>query len=156
MPLSIQVFGLLAKNKTFLQSDKFPILIYDGLGWKHTIQCVQMHNTLMYADSNARTDEMWGLHVGTPNMEDGTFFPYFWEKEETNQGRMKIDQLQREHARPDPVFAMNDGAKPLPYYIDEMMRFTGMADAGGTNLRLMYMFVCSERWCQTKGVGWTV
>ena len=156
LPLSHEVFSLIATNKDFIQSDKFPMVIYDGMGWEHTIQCVRMHNTLMFADSDAKSDELWGIHVGSPGMDNGTFFPLFWEDDFNMSARNKLGEIIRKQGRERPMHAPVGPTRPIPWYTDEMFRFTGKADSGGTNLRLMYMFVCTERWCQTKGVGFTV
>ena len=159
MPLPTEVFGLLGNSKEFVGvtgSDKFPLVIYNGMGWEHTIEVVKMHNVLLYEETDAPTDEFWGLHLGNPGDGSGTFYPYFWEDDYNLSARNKLGQMVREQSRAMPTYNLGGGTRPLPLYTDEMYRFTGNADAGGTNLRVRYMFICPARWCQTIGRGWTV
>ncbi len=159
LPLGSGVFDLIANNKDFIGatgSNKFPVIIYDGMGWEHTIDIVKMHNVLMYEETDVPETEMWGLHLGNPGDGSGTFYPYFWEDDFNSAARNKLSAMVREQSRSAPNYTMGGTTRPLPLYTDEMYRFTGQADAGGTNMRLRYMFICTQRWCQTIARGWTI
>ena len=157
MPLDHRLFGLLAENKYILENDKFAMRIYDGMGWEETKQVVRMHNTYIFSEPNAPENEMWGLHTGAPGGMNGTIYPVFWESSPNRKGRQQIDTLVRGSNQAAPGYAtMGMRVRPIPFYHDEFFRFTGRADSGGSNIRLLYMWICQERWCQTIGRGWTI
>lgn len=155
MPMNHKVFGLLATHKDALAYKGFA-RVSNGMGWEETVQVVIMHNTMMFSEPNAPEDELWGLHVGSAGGMDGTFYPVFWESSGNRKGRTQIDALQRKsNATPPAPVARGMTARVIPYYHDENYRFTERADSGGSHIRLMYMWICSERWCQTVGRGFT-
>ena len=159
MPLDHRLFGLLAENKYILENDKFSMRIHDGMGWSETTDVVRMHNTCLFSEPNAPNNEMWGLHTGTPGGMNGTIYPVFWESAGNRKGRAQLDMLyQKSNQMAAPAVASDIGMRmrPIPFYSDEMFRFTTRADSGGSNIRLLYMWVCQERWCQTVGRGWTI
>lgn len=162
MPLNHKVFGLLATSEAAVAYKGFA-RISNGMGWEETVEVVNMHNTIMFSEPNAPEDEMWGLHVGSGmgGAGGGTFFPVFWESDMNNRGRQQINSMQRDSNASIPSsvstqMAMGGMAKPIPYYHDENYRFTGRADSAGSHIRLLYMWICTERWCQTVGRGWTI
>ena len=156
IPLNYRVLGLLAENDKITDNDKFSITTHSGLGWMETKKVVSMHNTVMFEEVNAPRDEMWGLHLGSPGGMTGSFYPVFWEGTVAAKGRQQIDRLVAKASITPPGYAMFGRVKPIPFWHDEIMRFTGQADSGGSNIRVMVMFICQERWCQTKGVGWEI
>ena len=159
MPIDHRVFGLLAENKFILENDKFSMRIHDGMGWAETKNVVRMHNTCIFSEPNAPEDELWGLHTGTPGGMNGTIYPVFWESTSNRKGRAQLDMLYNKSNQMAAPAVSNDigmRVKPMPFYHDEVFRFTTRADSTGSNIRLLYMWICQERWCQTIGRGYTI
>lgn len=156
MPVSSRIMSLISNSKQYGQSDKFPMVIYDGMGWQQTIQVVRIHNTVIYADSGAPLDEMYGLHIGNPGMEDGSFFPVWWMDDDDVTIQEQIESVLMEQQVPPPVFSMGGPTRMMPIYNDEWGRFDDLANAFGTKLRGKHCYVCTARWKQQKLVGFSL
>ena len=156
MPVSSRIMSLISNSQQYGQSDKFPMIIYDGLGWQQTIQVVRIHNTIIYADSGAPLDTMYGLHVGNPGMEDGSFFPVWWMDDDDVTIQEQIESVLMEQQVPPPVFSLGGTTRMMPIYNDEWGRFDDLANAFGTNLRGKHCSVCTARWKQQKLVGFSL
>lgn len=153
LPIDIRVFGLLAENKYVKENLKWSMRIYDGRGWEETVEVVKMHNVYIFSEVNAPRTEMWGLHTGNMAMP-GTFYPLMWVPKRMRNGISAINKMLKPDTAP-PKFLQSQ-PRAFPWRMDEMQRFQNLADSGGTNIRLKYMWVCTERWCQAVGKGWTV
>ena len=145
-----QVFSRLSTY--FKDSDKFPLLVGNDK-WSFTINCVVIQDVYFMSDPNKPISEnsIDVLHIGdlgASGMEAGTIYPFYWRSGDSVRQNMqtKVNEMLSK-----PPGGMEFGPRrEIPIDMDDFERFAGMADAVGSHLRLKYMLICTEPWCQLQ------
>lgn len=158
LPMPQRLFTMLSGNSRIVNNGyEFTANIMDGMGWSYQVKVIEMHNVRMFAEPNAPKDELYGMHLGERGARNGTLFPVFWEPASANAARAQLDKYLREAQAAVPMGLPNPvRTQPLPFYMDNFGQIPTKANAVGANMRLKYMWVCNERWCQALGKGFEI
>ena len=120
-------------------NNSVPQLIMGGAGWEWDIDCVKIAGTTIIADPNAPVGEMRVLHVGTPGLEDGTVFPFYYDPltNPIDAFRMEAEMLSLNKERPR---GMDFGRpRPTPFSGSEWSRNSKYQDAATSKIYLDYI-----------------
>lgn len=116
--------------------------------WSISVKSVQIEDTYFISDpfKSADDESIFVIHLGDTGGVPGTVYPFYWESALSLPELLKRETEQMLRDIPDGLtWGMR---RDVPFYMDEFMRFAGNADAIGTVLRLMWMLICTEPWCQ--------
>ena len=127
-------------------NDRVPIVTLGGAGWEFDMDCVKIAGTTIIPDPNAKEGVLRVLDVGTPGMDDGTVFPFYYDPmvEPIDAMRMEAEMLSANRGRPK---GMDFGtARPVPFHGSEWARTDKYVDACHARMFLDYIpVVCLVR-----------
>ena len=137
-------------------NNQVPLLAMGGAGWEFDIDCVKIAGTAIISDPNAPVGELRILHVGTPGLDDGTVFPFYYDPmtEPIEAFKMEAEMLSLNKDRPK---GMDFGRpRPTPYHGSEWSRNSNYADAATSKIFLDYIpLLCVVRGQQLKIVNFS-
>ena len=123
-----------------------PRVILDGAGWEWDMDCVKIAGVTIIPDPNAKEGTLRILDVGTPGMDNGTVFPFYYDPmtEPIDAFRQKAEMLSKNRGRPK---GMDFGvSRPTPYHGSEWQRTDRYVDAAHSRMFLDYIpVVCVVR-----------
>ena len=128
-------------------ANKFPTLVGTDR-WQLTVRSVLIEDTYFISEpyKTASDNSIFVIHVGDRGANEGTLFPFYWEKEMSISELMRSEQEMMLRDIPDGLTW--GPRRDVPFYMDKFTRFAGNADAVGSHERLKWMLVCTEPWCQ--------
>ena len=130
------------------KNDKVP-LVTGSQYWNYDIQCVRINNFKIIPDPNMTEGQFRALHVGDNGMENGTFFPFYWDPmvNEVDEFAMLADK----QIVSDMPAGMDFGyGRQLPWYGQEWNRSQTRENAIDTSIYLKSLYVCTERGFQLE------
>lgn len=134
---------LTALGLIYRDADKMPILIGNDR-WRYQVRAVQMEDIWFISDpfKDVNDHSIYVIHLGSG--DDGSIFPFYWSPDMTMRGAIQEQMAARLY---DPADGLTFGVQRQPsFYLDKFFRFTGLADAVGSSMRLKWMLVCTEPW----------
>ena len=148
----VQTFSSLALKYAQNTGGNYPSGYPSRIGgdrWKIEVNSVQIQDTYFISDPNKAADNtIFVLHIGERDGRNGTVYPFYWVPDTTAGELMKreLDYMLR-----DVPDGLTWGPRrDIPFYMDEFSRFRTNADAIGSLVRLMWMLICTEPWCQLR------
>jgi hypothetical protein len=133
------------------KNDRMPQITMGGAGWEFDVDCVKIAGTSIIADPNTPVNKLRVLNVGTPSLDNGTIFPFYFDPlvNPAEGFKKEAEMLSMNMGRPK---GMTFGRpRPTPYHATNWDRSDRYVDAVVCNVMLDYIpFLCTVRSYQTE------